>query len=243
MARYAMVTDLRKCVGCQACTVACGAEWDVPAGQARTRVHTTPLAGTFPKLASTPFPAQCNHCDHPACVEVCPSGATYQDPTGVIRVDTDVCIGCGYCMSSCPYDARFINLATKKMDKCDFCFSRVERGMQPACVATCPAGAKHFGDLEDRHGAVHKMVFHDGAQRVESDSVAPGPNVFYLGKPEQLELVRASFVPRPPKLLAAGEAWSMILKPLVLGVVGMTFLGQAVAFFTQLHKGEGDFDE
>lgn len=243
MTRYAMVIDLRKCVGCQACTASCNAEWDVPPGQARTNVQFTPLAGTFPVLMSTAFPAQCNHCDHPACVEVCPSGATFQDESGIVRVDHDACIGCGYCVSSCPYDARSISTITKKIDKCDFCAPRLARGEEPSCVSTCPANAKHFGNLEDRTGEVHRLVFHKGARRIESDAVAPGPNVFYLGKPEHLDLVQASFAPQPPKLLAAGEAWRMILKPLVLGAVGLTFAGQAIAFFTQLHKGEGDFDE
>ena len=243
MARYAMVTDLRKCVGCHACTVACSGEWDVPPGEARTRVKTTPLAGTFPELVSSTYVAQCNQCDHPPCVEPCPSGATYQDASGIIRVDQDVCIGCGFCVEACPYEARHISARTKKVDKCDFCAPRIARGEEPACVSTCPAHAKHFGDLEDRTGEVHRMVFHDGARRIESDSVAPGPNVYYLGDDTRLDLVQASFPPRPPRLITAGETLSRLFKPFVIGVVGLTFLGQAVAFFTQLHKGEGDFDE
>ena len=243
MARYAMVTDLRKCVACQACTVACSAEWDVPPGHARTHVRTTPLAGVFPNLKSGPCVSQCNHCDHPPCVEPCPSGATYQDAGGIVRVDGDVCIGCGFCVDACPYEARFINPRTKKVDKCDFCRPRIERGEEPACVATCTAHAKYFGDLEDRHGEVHRLVFHEGARRMETETIAVGPNVYYLGQPEQLDLVLASFPPRPPLLLTAGEAWKKLVRPLVIGVVGATLVGQAAAFFTQLHKGEGDFDE
>ena len=243
MARYAMVTDLRKCVACQACTVACSAEWDVPAGQARTHVRTTPLAGTFPNLTSSPHVGQCNQCDRPPCVEPCPSGATYQDAGGIVRVDGDVCIGCGFCIEACPYEARFINPRTKKVDKCDFCRPRIERGEEPTCVATCTAHAKYFGDLEDRGSEVSRLVFRDGARRMETRTVAVGPNVFYLGRPEHLDLVLTSFPPRPARLLTAGEAWRRLLKPLVLGVVGLTFVGQAVAFFTQLRKGEGDFEE
>jgi tetrathionate reductase subunit B len=203
----------------------------------------TPIAGTWPSLVSSPYVAQCNQCDHPPCVEPCPSGATYQDPSGIVRVDRDVCIGCGFCVDACPYEARFISPATKKVEKCDFCAPRVARGEQPACVTTCPSNAKFFGDLEDRTSAVHRMVFHDGAMRVESDAVAPGPNVYYLGKPEHLDLVQKSFAPREPELLTAGEVWKRLFKPLVLGAVGLTFAGQAVAFFAQLHKGEEDFDE
>jgi tetrathionate reductase subunit B len=243
MARYAMVTDLRKCVACHACTASCNAEWDVPPGQARTHVKQTPLAGTFPELTSSPYVAQCNHCDHPSCVPACPSGATYVDQGGSVRVDAGVCIGCAFCVDACPYDARYISPRTKKVDKCDFCAPRVARGEEPSCVATCPAHAKHFGDLEDRTGEVHRMVFHDGARRIETADVALGPNVYYLGKPEHLDLVAKSFPPVPPKAPTSREAWRRLVKPLVLGVVGLSLVGQAVAFFNQLHKGEGDFDE
>lgn len=238
-----MVTDLRKCVGCHACTVACSAEWEVPSGQARTHVRTTPLAGSFPDLNQSPYVAQCNHCDHPPCVETCPSGATWQDESGIVRVDEQLCIGCGFCVAACPYDARFINARTRKVDKCDFCRERIARGEQPVCVATCTAHAKYFGDLEDHDSEVSRMILHEGARRMETAAVAVGPNVYYLGKPEQLDLVAASFPPHEPSLPAAGEAWRRLLRPLVIGVVGATFLGQAVAFFNQLHQGEDDFEE
>jgi tetrathionate reductase subunit B len=243
VARFAMVTDLRKCVGCQACTVACSAEWDVPAGYARTHVRPTKISGTFPNLVSSVYVAQCNHCDHPPCVEACPSGATFQSESGVVQVDKGLCIGCGFCVEACPYDARFINPATKKVDKCDFCMSRVARGAEPACVATCTAHAKFFGDLEDRSSDVFKMVFQGGAQGLQTSAVSVGPNVYYVGRKAHLDLLLATFPPRPPRLPVAGEAWSRVLKPLVLAAVGATFAGQAVAFFTQLWKGEQDFED
>lgn len=243
MARYAMVTDLRKCVACQACTVACNAEWDVPAGFARTRVRSTPLAGTFPRLASSPHVAQCNHCDRPPCVDACPSGATALRDDGIVGVDRNVCIGCGFCVDACPYDARYINPSTRKVDKCDFCVSRLERGAEPACVTTCTAHAKYFGDLEDRKSDVFEMVFSHGARRLESSAIRVGPNVYYAGEPASVDLVLAAFPPRQPRLPAAGEAWSRVLKPLVMAAVGATFLGQAVAFFNQLRNGEKDFED
>jgi tetrathionate reductase subunit B len=243
MARYAMVTDLRRCVGCQACTVACNGEWGVPPGKARTHVRPTPLKGSFPELRSAIHVAQCNHCDRPSCVGACPSGATFQARTGVVEVDKELCIGCGYCVAACPYDARFIDPIAKKVDKCDFCAPRVARGQQPACVTTCTAHAKTFGDLEDPSSDVYRMVYVEGAQRMETATIAIGPNVYYLGTPEQLEQVAAAFPPHAPRLLAAGEAWRWAFKPLILGAVGATFLGQAVAFFYQLGKGEQDFED
>jgi tetrathionate reductase subunit B len=241
--RYAMVTDVDACVGCKACTVACNAEWSVPDGYARTHVHATPVAGVFPHLTSAFYPAQCNHCDHPPCVEACPTGATFQTDDGIVKVDHELCIGCGYCVEACPYDARYLDPVTSKIDKCDFCADRLERGAEPACVTTCTAHAKHFGDLEDRHSEVFRLVYAEGARRMETRTVAVGPNVYYKGKPEQLDLILGSFPPRTPRLLEAGAAWMKAVKPLVLAAVGATFLGQAVAFFFQLQKGEHDFED
>lgn len=243
MSRYAMVTDLRSCVGCQACTVACNAEWEVPAGQARTHVQMTPVTGTFPALSSSVFVSQCNHCDDAPCVDACPSGATSRAADGTVQIDSAVCIGCAYCVHACPYDARHIDRVTRKADKCSFCAPRVARGQEPACVATCPAGAKHFGDLEDLASGVSALVFDQGAARVQSAAVAVGPNVYYTGNPDQLTLVQAAFAPRPPRLPAAGTWWSRGFKPLMMTLVGATFLGQAAAFFVQLRNGEKDFED
>ncbi len=243
MARYAMVIDLKKCVACHACTVACNTEWEVPPGFARTRVSSTGAVGKFPNVTASVFVAQCNHCNDPACVKPCPTGATFQGDDGIVQVDKDLCIGCGFCVEACPYDARHIDPVTNKVDKCDFCSARLQRGELPACVETCTAHAKFFGDLEDRSSEVFRLVYDRGAKRIETPEVAIGPNVYYLGTEQQLALVQRKFAPREPRMPKAGAWWSKVVKPLVFAAVGATFLGQAAAFFYQLWHGEEQFED
>jgi len=240
MARYAMVVDMTRCVGCQACTVACTKEWEIPWGFARTHVQHTGIVGSFPKLAASFRVAQCNQCDRPPCLEACPTGATSQGRDGIVRIDNGVCIGCGYCVDACPYDARFINPETRTAEKCDFCAARLERGSQPACVATCTAHAKYFGDLEDSSSEVFHMVFELGARRLQTEQIAVGPNVYYLGRKPEVDVAFAKFPPHPPRTAAAREFWGRVVKPVVLAAVGASFAGQAIAFFHQLNSGEED---
>jgi len=243
MPRYAMVIDQERCVGCQSCTVACKSEWDVPNGSARTRVRNAGVRGDYPNFVSTFYVSQCNHCDHPTCVPACPSGATYQDGNGIVRVNKALCIGCGSCVAACPYGARYIDAAKGVVDKCDFCAERREAGLEPACTLTCPANAKIFGDLEDTGSTVFNMVYRLGAQRTQSAEVRIGPNVYYAGRPEHVEMAAAAFPPGEPRTVAAGRVWSGFAKKVVYLAVGTTFLGQAVAFFHQLATGEKQFDE
>src|SRR3546814_4406200 len=96
------------------------------------------------------LPRLCNHCDTPPCVPVCPVQATFQREDGIVLVDNERCVGCGYCVQACPYDARFVNHETKTADKCTFCEHRLEAGLLPACVESCVGGARVIGDLNDR---------------------------------------------------------------------------------------------
>ena len=115
--QYAMVIDTRRCIGCHACTVSCKSENDVPLGHNRCWVEYTEK-GSFPNVDRSFLPRLCNHCSQPACVDVCPTGATYKrKEDGIVVVDDDICIGCKYCVHACPYDARYLNPVTGTVDK------------------------------------------------------------------------------------------------------------------------------
>lgn len=240
MTRYAMVLDLHRCVGCQACVVTCKAEWQVPRGYSRDWVHPIYPQGTFPEVFSSFYVGLCNHCDSPSCIPACPTGATFQDESGRVRVDRDVCIGCGLCVETCPYDARYPNPEINKVDKCDFCFPRTEQGMPPACVKTCIADARIFGDLEDKNSEVYDLVYRQGAKRLSTEDVSIGPNVYYLGTADQISLILQHYPPKKEKLTPppAGQMLGKVFRPLIFAAIGMTFVGQSIAFFYQLLKGE-----
>ena len=177
---YAMVIDTRKCTGCHACTVACKAEFEVPLGVNRSWVEYVEK-GTYPNVSRSFLPRLCNQCSEPQCVSVCPTGATYKrKEDGIVVVDSDICIGCKYCMQACPYDARFINPNTGTADKCDFCLHRVTQGLEPSCVNTCQGRARIFGDLNDPNSEVAKLVATEPVTVLRQE-MGTKPNVFYIG--------------------------------------------------------------
>lgn len=106
--RYAMLVDLRRCIGCQACTVSCAIENQTPQGAFRTHVNQYQVQ-LGDRVTNVLLPRLCNHCDNPPCVPVCPVQATFQRQDGIVVVDNTRCVGCAYCVQACPYDARFIN--------------------------------------------------------------------------------------------------------------------------------------
>jgi len=130
-------------------------------------------------------PKLCNQCDKPPCVQVCPVGATYQTNDGVTLVDQEWCIGCGYCIMACPYGMRFFHPVYHVAEKCNFCYHRITRGMKPACVLTCPVGARRIGNLKATEDPVSRIIL---TQRVETHKGEYGtkPQVYYIGLSEEV---------------------------------------------------------
>ena len=176
--RWALAVDSRKCIDCKACVVACKAENNVPIGKFRNRIDAE-TRGTYPRLLSAFEPEQCHHCERPSCVRVCPTGASYRRSDGLVLVNEDDCIGCGYCIVACPYDARFFNEEKRVVDKCTMCAHRVDAGRPPACVETCPSKVRVFGDLNDRESPLARLL---ATRRYEVKKPQTGndPHIYYL---------------------------------------------------------------
>ena len=196
MTRYAMVIDLNTCVGCNACMAACALENQTPVWKNawRTYVHEEEI-GTGEDVHRRFFPRLCNHCSNPPCMTVCPTGATYQEANGLVKVDVDLCMGCQACSMACPYDARYdatyddiaqgrefygdLMRERPSVDKCSFCAHRVERGLEPACVETCVGEARMFGDLDNPQDPIAKLVA-AAVARPLLPHLGTHPNVYYI---------------------------------------------------------------
>lgn len=178
MARYGMAIDLAKCVGCNACTVACQAQNELDEHERWIRVETKE-EGRFPAATRKVLTVQCQHCGNPACVNVCPTKASYKHRDGFVLIRQDWCIGCKYCVVACPYQARVFNEHSGLTGKCIFCQPRVEKGVQPACLVACPAGARTFGDLNDPQSDVSKVINRRKSSRLRVD-LRTDPNIYYL---------------------------------------------------------------
>ena len=178
--KLGLVIDLDVCVGCHACVVNCK-EWNTggygaplsdedpyggnPTGAWLNRIHTFEVTPEDASASIVHFPKSCLHCDDAPCVTVCPTGASYKrSEDGIVLVEEDKCIGCGLCAWSCPYGAREMDPVEQVMKKCTLCVDRIynenleEVDRTPACVRTCPANARHFGDFADPNSDVSIMT-------------------------------------------------------------------------------------
>jgi len=200
--RYAMCISMQHCVACGSCAMACKAENGTPPGSWWCKVYVRET-GTFPTARRVNLPMQCMHCKNPACVTVCPTGASYKDnDTGLVAVEYDKCMGCKYCLLACPYNVRtyleeikpyygdkgftpfeeiaYKNHQAKVVEKCTFCAHRLKEGKEPACVATCPAYCRHFGDLDDPESEVSRLIRVEKYQPMMPE-LGTEPSIFYQG--------------------------------------------------------------
>lgn len=200
--RYGMLIDLKKCVGCQACTVSCCMENAVPPDEFRTSVGEYALMPPGEeRMYVAPLPRLCNHCKNPPCLPVCPVRATYQHDDGIVVVDAKVCIGCGFCVQACPYGARFLNRQTRTADKCTFCAHRLEAGLLPVCVESCVGGARLFGDLNAPGSLLRRALdAHKSDIKVLYPEKGTEPYVFYLHLDEAFVPANSVAHPMSPRL-------------------------------------------
>ena len=178
---YGMGIDIRKCIGCGRCVRACKVENQVPdepeyfnTWVERYVIHTDesvsvespnggidgfgPTSDENDVLRTFFVPKLCNHCEDAPCVQVCPVSATFRTEDGVVLVDDEYCIGCGYCIQACPYGARWFHPEKHVAAKCTFCYHRLAKGRVPACVEVCPTEARLFGQVNRRATPLARFV-------------------------------------------------------------------------------------
>ncbi|MBN8690787.1 MAG: 4Fe-4S dicluster domain-containing protein [Armatimonadetes bacterium] len=179
MARYSMLIDLTRCIGCDACTLACKQENGTPMDVFFARVLNVEV-GTYPNVKRVYIPVLCNHCEDAPCLKSCPNKAIVRRPDGIVVLDQNRCRGTGACVSACPYgniylsrdgDKWYLNqdepyerdyvkprIAEAKARKCTYCAHRVDEGLDPACVVACPTTARIFGDLDEPDSVINHFI-------------------------------------------------------------------------------------
>jgi tetrathionate reductase subunit B len=198
---YGIGIDIEKCIGCGQCAKACKLENKVHQepfyfrtwveqytitndGEVKVESPNGGIDGFTQSVAQEDIfksffvPKMCNHCYKSPCVQVCPVGATFDSPEGVVLVDQNYCIGCRYCVQACPYGCRYIIPEKGVVDKCTLCYHRITKGLDPACVEVCPTGARMYGNLRDKDGPMVKFLREHNCQ-VLKPHLNTGSKLFY----------------------------------------------------------------
>jgi molybdopterin-containing oxidoreductase family iron-sulfur binding subunit len=194
--RWGLLVDLNKCPsGCDVCVTACADENGLHKADAHESQWIRKVSVRDPKTdVRREVPVMCQHCAMPACVDVCPTGASFKRADGIVLVDRHICIGCRYCMMACPYQARsFVHEPLENQrpevprgagtaEACSLCVHRIDAGRMPACVEACAAragGAMVFGDLDDPSSVIAKAIKAHRATTIRAD-LGLDPAVHYL---------------------------------------------------------------
>jgi Fe-S-cluster-containing dehydrogenase component len=199
MPRYGLVIDVKRCIGCLTCSLACKVENGTGPGVFWNIVKDQEF-GEYPNVKRIFLPLQCAHCADPPCVKVCRTGASYKRGDGIVLIDYDKCVGCKYCIEACPYGARCFNenrigyfgadltpyedMVYRKhqvgvAEKCTFCVHKIEKGEQPACVQACVGKARIFGDLDDPGSEISLVIKNKGAKQLKKE-LGTDPSIFII---------------------------------------------------------------
>lgn len=245
----AKLIDVSRCIGCKGCEVACK-EWnELPPEPTRNfgsyQSHEDLSAQTWTlirfgeadidgRLQWLMLKSQCMHCENPGCLAACPSpGAIVQYANGIVDFNQDACIGCGYCMTGCPFDVPRLSATTGKVYKCNLCIDRVGAGLEPACAKTCPTGAIQFGPLDQMMERARESVerLEQRGYRTAAVYSPPGvggTHVIYVlphgDRPQAYGL------PADPQVPAAVQAWKGVLKTIGSVVMGIGLVGTALHY-------------
>lgn len=250
-----MLFDLTRCAGCYACVVACKAEHGTRPGINYNQI-TKLEWDEYPNARQRFLMTLCMKCEDPACVEVCPTGASYKTENGNVMIDYEKCIGCGLCVSECPYGQRFLvedditsfpgevapyeqesSQRLNVAEKCTFCSERISEGLKPACAYNCPGKCRIFGDLEDSESDISKYIASHNAINIE------GTSIYYV-MPEEMDkgllplaaVKRASATPAAPP----ESSGSNYLVPAGIAVAGATAVAVGVAVSRKKSSKGGD---
>ena len=256
--KVAKLIDTTTCIGCKACEVACqewnelGLEPTVNDGSYQTLPDLTANFWNlirFNEVQSESFAwlmrkDQCMHCEEAGCLEACPApGAIVQHANGIIDIDPDLCIGCGYCIPACPFDIPRLSERTGRAHKCTLCNDRVEVGLEPACVKACPTACLQFGEWDDMHEMAQARVDqlqgngHTNAGIYGDDLPGVGGRTHVLTVLKDATRPEEYGLPANPTISDALRASTLLVKPLGWLFMGLAALSTGVHF---LRHGPGE---
>ena len=222
---YAFLLDMSRCIGCEACVVACKTGNELPIGTQYIELieHTS---GTFPDLQGGFQNHRCYHCIDAACVAVCPTGALFKED-GLTRLNSSACSGCGYCVQSCPYGIP--QMENGRATKCDGCAATVAGGELPWCVQTCPAQALKYDQrdliLAEAHERVAAIKGRFPNAQVYGETQAGGLGLILVlpDDPEKLDIPSD-----PPPVPVVTDVWKNVIQPASMGATALAAIGAGV---------------
>lgn len=259
----AKLIDVSICIGCKACQVACS-EWNDTReevgenhGKYDNPLNLTAKTWTVMRYNEIEENGKlqwlirkdgCMHCSDPGCLKACPSpGAIVKHANGIVDFVSENCIGCGYCITGCPFDIPRLNEKDKRVYKCTLCIDRVSVGQEPACVKTCPTGAIRFGtkedmkkQAEDRIAELNERGFQN-AGLYDPQGVGGTHVMYVLHHADRPELYNG--LPKDPKISPLTGFWKGIFKPLVAAGFAATFAAAALHYMAVGPVKPEDHDE